>query len=403
MSKGVGDTKVGSITQHQMEDGPALVPLPRAKPGSRGKISVIGVGRLGLCWALNLERVGYEVLGVDIFPAYVKQLNSKTLRTTEPRVMELLAASQKFRATLDLKEAVDFSDTLYLLVQTPSTGGKRHYDCTYVARVLKQLNKWKVQNKNIVVGCTVMPGYCRTRASYLIRDCPGSTISYNPEFICQGDIINGQLYPDICLIGEGSKQAGDALEEHAREIALNDVKICRMSTDSAEIAKLSINCFVTTKISYANMIGDICDRTPNADKIAVLRAVGSDSRVGLKYLKPGYGYGGPCFPRDNRALAAHASEVGVDAKISKATDAYNDYHTGLQAEELLKQDKKEYTFSDVAYKTQCPVPIIEESQKLEIARILAKNGRNVRIVDKDFIVDKVREEFGDLFKYGNDA
>eukprot|EP00472_Partenskyella_glossopodia_P011373 CAMPEP_0197524674 /NCGR_PEP_ID=MMETSP1318-20131121/9272_1 /TAXON_ID=552666 /ORGANISM="Partenskyella glossopodia, Strain RCC365" /LENGTH=397 /DNA_ID=CAMNT_0043077667 /DNA_START=154 /DNA_END=1347 /DNA_ORIENTATION=- len=391
------------MASHHMNQMDSVSSLPRAKPGSRGKVSVIGVGRLGLCWALNLERVGYDVVGVDIFPAYVDALNKKILRSGEPRVEELLRESKNFRATLDIKEACDHSDCLYLLVQTPSTGGSRHYDTQYIARVLKELNKLKIQNKHIIIGCTVMPSYCEKIAKYLIKDLQNCTISYNPEFICQGDIVNGQLYPDIVLIGEGSKEAGQMLEDHARHIALNEPTICRMSTTSAEIAKLSINCYVTTKISYANMIGDICDRTSGADKHAVLRAVGSDSRVGLKYLKPGFGYGGPCFPRDNRALAAHAEGVGVDAKVSKATDEYNKYHTKLQTEEYLSTGAKSYVFSDVAYKANCPVPIIEESQKLEIARRIALAGREVTIVDKSFIMQKVKEEHGNTFNYGDES
>ncbi|GAB5355371.1 hypothetical protein AAMO2058_000200200 [Amorphochlora amoebiformis] len=373
--------------------------LPRAKPGSKGKVTVVGVGRLGLCWALNLERVGYEVLGVDIFPSYVKSLNDKTLRSSEPRVSELLRESKMFRASLDLKEGVEFSDCLYLLVQTPSTGGRRHYDTSYVARVLNQFNKMKLKDKHIIIGCTVLPTYCDKVARILISDCKNCTINYNPEFIAQGDIINGQLRPDIVLIGEQTKKAGDIIEEHARAIALNEPKIRRMSTRSAEIAKLSINCFITTKISFANMIGDICDATPGADKFDVLKAVGGDSRIGIKYLKPGFGYGGPCFPRDNIALGGYADEVGVDAKISHATDAYNKYHTKRQARDLLNTGKKAFVISDVAYKEKCPVPIIEESQKLEIARILAKDGRSVTISDRPPILQKVKETFGSTFSY----
>mmetsp|Transcript_10664 Transcript_10664/g.15912 ORF Transcript_10664/g.15912 Transcript_10664/m.15912 type:complete len:403 (+) Transcript_10664:106-1314(+) len=375
--------------------------LPRAKPGSRGKVTVIGIGRLGLCWALNLERVGYDVVGVDIFPSYVESINDKALKSSEPRVEELLKQSKCFRATLNLKEGVDHSDCLYLLVQTPSTGGKRHYDTSYVARVLNKLNSWKVSNKHIIIGCTVLPTYCDRVAKLLIKDCTNCTINYNPEFIAQGDIINGQLYPDIVLIGEGSEESGKMIAEHAEHIALNKPKIKRMSCAGAEISKLSINCFVTTKISFANMIGDICDQTPGADKFAVLNAVGGDSRIGTKYLRPGFGYGGPCFPRDNIALGGYATSVGVDAKISKATDAYNRYHTQRQAQELLETKKESFVISDVAYKEKCPVPIIEESQKLEIAQFLAKNGRKVTISDRPNIVQKVKETYGTLFNYSD--
>merc|ERR1719199_1694286 len=111
-----------------------------------------------------------------------------------------------------------------------------------------------------------------------------------------------------------------------------------MAPESAEITKLAVNCFVTMKISYANMIGDIADATPGADKNEVLNAVGKDSRVGLKYLRPGYGFGGPCFPRDNRALGGYAKSVGVQPIMSNATDKYNQYHSELMTKELLDQN-----------------------------------------------------------------
>lgn len=119
-----------------------------------------------------------------------------------------------------------------------------------------------------------MPTYCTVVAASLIPDCEGCTISYNPEFIAQGDIIAGQLRPDMVLIGEGSPEAGAILEQHHRDVVDNDPHVCRLTTASAEICKLSINCFCTTKISYANMIGDICDATPGAEKFSTLNAVG---------------------------------------------------------------------------------------------------------------------------------
>lgn len=174
--------------------------------------------------------------------------------------------------------------------------------CSKLGRVLSSINELQPSDKHIVIGCTVLPGYCRDVGSFLLEDCINTTLSYNPEFIQQGDIIHGFLNPDIVLIGQGCEDVGNLLEAMYKSVCENSPMICRMSPSSAEVCKLSINCFVTTKISFANMIGDIADRTPGADKEDILHAVGSDSRIGQKCLKPGYGFGGPCFPRDNRAL-----------------------------------------------------------------------------------------------------
>lgn len=363
------------------------------------RISLVGCGRLGLCTALCWERAGYEVCAVDINESYVKALNDKSLESTEPRVKEFLDAATKFHATTDISEAIEFSDLIFILVDTPSTGGSRHYDTSRLGKVLGRINDHKVANKHVVVGCTVMPGYCRDIGAELLRDCTNTSLSYNPEFIQQGDIIRGFLNPDMVLIGEGSPEVGERLEAIYHRTVENKPQICRMSPSSAEVTKISINCFITTKISYANMIGDIADATAGADKYEILQAVGADSRVGGKCLRPGYGFGGPCFPRDNRALGGYAESVGVKPLISIATDEYNAIHTQTMIQQKLAEAKEEYVFSDVAYKPKCPVPIVEESQKLAVAVGVAKAGKKVTIVDRDFIIDAVRMEHGSLFCY----
>eukprot|EP00163_Fabomonas_tropica_P021311 TRINITY_DN3732_c0_g2_i1.p1 TRINITY_DN3732_c0_g2~~TRINITY_DN3732_c0_g2_i1.p1 ORF type:complete len:377 (+),score=127.01 TRINITY_DN3732_c0_g2_i1:158-1288(+) len=363
------------------------------------KITLIGCGRLGLCTALCLENKGYDVLAVDVVESYVDQLNKRTFKSNEPRVEELLGTCKNFRATTNLDEGLAFSDMLWVLVDTPTAVGDQAYDHTKLSRVLSTLNKRQIANKHVIIVCTVMPGYIAQTGRYLIRDCPGTTLSYNPEFIAQGDIVRGFFRPDMVLIGEGSKEAGDWLEEIYRKTVETDPHYARMSPESAEITKLSVNCFVTTKISFANMIGDIADRTPGADKFEILRAVGADTRVGNKYLRPGYGFGGPCFPRDNRALGTFAKSKGVDPKIPVATDEYNNFHAEVMIQALLDQNLDKYVFTYIAYKEKCQVPIIEESQKLVLARALALKGKKVLIRDIPELVQCVQHRFGSLFEY----
>eukprot|EP00871_Galdieria_phlegrea_P001339 jgi/Galph1/2205/GphlegSOOS_G882.1 len=363
------------------------------------RVSLIGIGRLGLCLALVAERAGYEVLGVDVLPQYVEKINQKSLSSNEPHVTEYLKLSRNFRATTNVKEALDFSDFILVLVATPSTGGDRHYDVTQLSRVLTDMDNYRLENKHIVICCTVLPGYIATIGRELLRSCKDTTLSYNPEFIAQGDIIRGLEQPDIVLIGEGSKTAGDKIEKLWSDFTKNTPKICRMSPESAEIAKLSLNCFVTMKISFANQIGDIADRTPNADKHAILSAVGGDSRVGLKCLNWGYGFGGPCFPRDNRALAGFAESVGIHPYLALATDEYNKFHAEVMAGQLLAENRDTYVFENVTFKEPCAVAIIEESQKLLVAKKLAKKGRKVIILDRPDVIEACRQEYGSLFEY----
>ena len=152
-------------------------------------LSVIGVGRLGLCFALALESKGHAVMGVDVNQKYVDAINNKTVSNPEPDVEDFLSRATKLRATTDLSEACEFSDVLFIVVATPSTGGDRHYDHSALSNVLEQMNNLQLKNKHIVICCTVMPGYIATVASHLVRDCTDCTVSYNPEFIAQGDIM----------------------------------------------------------------------------------------------------------------------------------------------------------------------------------------------------------------------
>jgi len=362
-------------------------------------ITVFGVGRLGICFALACERNGFNVLGVDVIPAYVDNLNNKTFVSDEPLVTDYLKASKNFRVTMSLDEGLAHSDKLFLLLATPTGIGEKSYDHSHLSKLLQQINDKKVSGKDVIIACTVLPGYTAHTARFLLRDCPNTTISYNPEFIAQGDVVRGLVNPDVVLIGQGSPEIGQYLEDLYIEICENKPKIHRMSVESSEIVKLSINCFITTKIAFANMVGDIANATPGANAQEILSAVGGDSRIGSKYLGYGYGFGGPCFPRDNRALGNYASSIGIDPVIPRATDQSNKNHALIMVDNFLAQNKDSYVFEDVCYKSNCSVPIIEEAQKLEVAKHLAKHGKKVIIRDRLPVVKNVQAEFGDIFSY----
>ena len=173
------------------------------------------------------------------------------------------------------------------------------------------------------------------------------------------------MHPDVVLIGAETQEAVERIRAIYENAVENKPYFVVMNAESAEVMKISLNCFVTTKIAYANMIGDIAEMTPGADKMEILEAIGHDSRVGSKCLMPGWSYGGPCFPRDNRALAGYADKIGFDAKISKATNEMNEMHVKVMAEKYLKQGKDEYVFEWIAYKQQCAVPITRPDNELK--------------------------------------
>lgn len=347
---------------------------------NKNNISILGVGKLGLCLALNLERKGFNILGVDIFQQYIDSLNNKTFISTEPFVNEYLQESKNISFTTDLKLALQ-NNILFVVVRTPSTTDWK-YDHTQIENIADQLIALGKQpvRKDLIINCTTFPGYCDTLQEKLKEY--NYYVSYNPEFIAQGSVIKDQLFCDNVLVGAADEYAGELITTIYEQMVESNPIYSVMTRTEAELTKLAVNCFLTTKISYANMVGDIANRLGcNANR--VLEAVGTDSRIGSKYIKPGFGFGGPCFPRDNRALAKCGEEVGIDAIISQATDEMNEKHLQYQIEDFIKNnpDKNKIIKIDfVTYKKDST--LIEESQQLKFALKLKELGYKVEILDK---------------------
>ncbi len=359
-------------------------------------IGIIGIGKLGLCFALNLVDAGYKVIGVDVNKEYVDSINYKTFKSEEPHVNELLLKSRYFTATLDLQKIL-LSDIIFITVATPSLEDGR-YDHRQIENALEQLLSYgkPVEPVNLVISCTTMPEYCKSLQERL-KDF-NYKVSYNPEFIAQGSIIKDQLNPDMVLIGEADEEAGNMIQEIYEQLCDNLPKFSRMSVTDAEITKIALNCFLTTKISFANFIGDLIN-TVSGDSEKVLEAIGSDSRIGNKYLKYGYGFGGPCFPRDNRALGIYSEMKGIIPHVPKATDSANESHLRNQVKRTLETTSltEQIKFYSVTYKKGST--IIDESQQLKFANMLVDSGYSVLIIETETVIEKVKKIYGTKFKY----
>lgn len=221
------------------------------------KIGVIGAGRLGICFALLCEEVGYDVLVSDIKEDYVSQLNKRKIDTNEPEVDTLLRKANNFRATVSNKEVIEQCDLIYTLVATPSLPDGS-YDISSVWDVVKEFDG--ITNKKyFVVGCTVNPGDCEKFKKELPKNIK---VFYNPEFIAQGTIINDLRNADMVLLGYDVEVGSDSpiisdIRKLYEKIQTSRAIVCTMSTTAAEITKIAVNCYLTTKISYANMLGDV--------------------------------------------------------------------------------------------------------------------------------------------------
>jgi UDPglucose 6-dehydrogenase len=298
------------------------------------KISVVGLGKLGAPLAAVLASKGYPVVGTDTNPALVDAINSGRAPVDEPRLQELIDENrERLRATPDAAAAIAETDITFVIVPTPSDSAGRFsnkFVLTAVESVGAALRR-KTGYHVVVITSTVMPGSTGGEIRAVLEAESGRRVGetlglcYNPEFIALGSVVRDMLTPDMILIGESDPKAGDVLERIYDKSCDNKPLVRRMNFVNAELTKISVNTFVTTKISYANMLADICDRIPGADVDVITQAVGCDSRIGTKYLRGAIGYGGPCFPRDNVALAALARSLGAHAELAEATDTLNQY------------------------------------------------------------------------------
>jgi nucleotide sugar dehydrogenase len=367
------------------------------------KIGLIGAGRLGICFALLLEKAGYDVLVSDIRENYVHDLNKKMIVTNEPLVQELLSSSKNLSATISNKEVIKECDIIYTLVATPSLPSG-DYDVSAVWQVVQDFQDcdFPVNGKSFVVGCTTNPGDCDNFQSQL--NAYGVDVFYNPEFIAQGSIVKDLENADMVLIGGAGKHLSD-LKEIYSKIQVTEPSIQSMGTTAAELVKLAVNCFLTTKISYANMVGEVMTLAGLEDEIgAVLSAIGSDTRVGSKYLKYGYGFGGPCLPRDNRSFAAYAKKLGLQYNLGATTDDFNNEHAKFLKNYFIEKNNRNlpFAFHYISYKDG--TDILTESQQYRLCLDLLEEGYKVYVSDNQVIVDQVsdylEETYGDRICFG---
>jgi len=368
------------------------------------KIGLIGAGRLGICFALLCEQAGYDVLVSDIRQDYVLGLSNKEITTNEPSVLELLKSSTHLKATTDNIKVVKECDIIYTLVATPSLPDGS-YDVSAVWKVIEDIQscEFSLEGKSLVVGCTTNPGDCELFQTEL--NPYGVDVFYNPEFIAQGSIIRDLQHADMVLIGGKRNKVYDELCELYNKIQITAPKISLMSTTAAELVKLAVNCYLTTKISYANMVGEVMTLSGLGDEIkTVLGAIGDDSRVGRKYLNYGYGFGGPCLPRDNRAFAAYAKKQGLDYNLGETTDNFNRQHASFLLGQVIEQNSKglPFYFDYISYKKG--TDMLVESQQYKLCLGLLDAGYTVYIDDIESIVNQVRDEltekYGDKVQFG---
>ena len=354
------------------------------------KISVIGLGKLGSPLAAVLAGAGFEVIGTDVRRGFVDAIKVRRAPVDEPGLQDLIdGAHERLSATTDGAAAVEASEVTFVVVPTPSDAhGGFSNACVLTAMDTIGVGLRRKSGYHlVVVTSTVMPGSVGSEIREALERHTGRTVGadlglcYSPLFVAIGSIVRDMLRPDMVLIGESDEKAGEVLEAIYGRCCNNRPVVRRMNFVNAELTKIAVNTFVTTKISYANMLADICERLAGADVDMVTQAMGSDTRIGSKCLRGAIGYGGPCFPRDNVAFAALARSAGARADLAKATDALNHY----QLERVLRSIDARFTDSGaigvlgLSYKPDTAV--VEHSQGLALVERLLDSGRRVVAYD----------------------
>jgi UDPglucose 6-dehydrogenase len=354
------------------------------------RFSIVGLGKLGASMAAAIASRGFPVVGVDVVQQSVDKLNAGVAPVQETQLQGLISSNrERLRATTSHQEAILGSDITFVIVPTPSDE-RGAFTLQYAQWAFREIGQGLAMKSDyhlVVLTSTVLPGSTRFGLLPVLeqesgkRCGPDFGLCYSPEFIALGSVIRDFLNPDFTLIGEFDDRSGSVLEQAYAGVLANNPPCKRMSIENAELAKIAVNTFVTMKISFANMLADLCERIPGGDVDVVTDALGADTRIGRKYLTGALGYGGPCFPRDNVALSFLARALGTQADLAEATDARN----RLVAESVLHKVQSHITRGStvavlgLAYKPASVV--VEESQGIHLAQAVSRAGARVVAYD----------------------
>jgi UDPglucose 6-dehydrogenase len=353
---------------------------------SQMKIAVVGLGKLGLPLAALLANSDNQVTGYDISEDLRESLVSKKFVSNEPDLMQLLqSAKDNFRISNTMAEAITACEAVFIIVPTPSDFSGR-FSNTYLISSLKEIGgalRLKDTPTVVDIVSTVMPGSCDNELRKVLEESSGKDLGdeiglcYNPEFIALGSVIKDMSEPDMHLIGQSNEWAGDVIEKALNTIIKRPVPCRRMSLIEAELVKISVNNFVTMKISFANSLMQIANQLGSLDIDTILNAIGLDTRIGSRYLKAAMPYGGPCFPRDTRAFTALSSDLSLRSPLARATEEMNDSHLGFLADIVETKANRQETIGIIGLSYKIGTPVMDESPSVNLARELGSRGYKV--------------------------
>ena len=290
-------------------------------------VVMIGTGYVGLVSGTCFAEFGADVTCVDVDAGKIAKLHAGQMPIYEPGLAALVAnnvATGRLKFTTDIGPAVAGADLIFIAVGTPSRRGDGFADLTYVYAAARQIAS-HLDGYTVIVDKSTVPVGTARNVSRIMRETNASAdfdVASNPEFLREGAAIADFMRPDRVVIGVESARAEKLLRELYRPLNLRETPILVTNLESAELIKYAANAFLATKISFINEISTLCE-TVGADVHAVAKGMGMDGRIGGKFLHPGPGYGGSCFPKDTQALVRIAQEHGSSCRIVEAVIEVN--------------------------------------------------------------------------------
>jgi len=370
------------------------------------KIAVIGTGYVGLVTGTCLAENGNDVLCVDIDKNKVKQMKAGIVPIYEPHLDVLFERNIKagrLNFTTNLKEGLDFGEVIFLALPTPEDEDGSA-DLKYVLGVAKEIGEYITTYKVIVDKSTVPVGTADLVKSTIEKSCKTDfDVVSNPEFLREGFAVDDFLKPERIVIGSNSEKAIEVMQRLYQPFVRSGNPIIIMDEKSAELTKYASNSFLATKITFMNEIANYCQKVgADVDKVRI--GMGTDSRIGKRFLFPGIGYGGSCFPKDVKALHKSGKDINYDFKILEAVVEVNEHQKTILFPEVSTYfddnlEGKTIAIWGLAFKPE--TDDIREAPALYMIDKLLEAGAKVKAFDPE-AMDNVKEKYGDKISFGKD-
>jgi nucleotide sugar dehydrogenase len=372
-------------------------------------IGFIGLGYVGLTSAICFSFKGYTCYGYDIDKEKIKKLKDGILPIYEKDLDKyfIQVYDKSFIPTDNLKELIENSKLIFITVGTPSREDGS-INLQYVEEACKNIGECLKEIKNdykvIIIKSTVIPGTTENLALPIIEKFgiklgKDFGLVVNPEFLREGNAVYDTLNPDRIIIGYKEEKDGNILEEFYKEIYKENIPpILKTNFVNAELIKYANNAFLATKISFINMIANLCQTLKGADVEEIAKGIGLDKRIGKEFLKAGLGYGGSCFPKDLEALLSFAKKLNVELPLLEATIKINNnqYYKAIEMAKIELKNLKGRTISILGLSFKANTDDIRNAVSIKIVNELLKEGANIKVYDP-----KAMENFKKLFNDKN--